>query len=94
VYESGQLIVFEVTANAFVLHMVRNIVGSLLEVGLQRQTPGWIQQLLKWGDRCKSAATASPFGLYLVGVRYPSEHKIPKLPLGPIFLSNHTEGEG
>lgn len=94
VYESGQLIVFEVTANAFVLHMVRNIVGSLLEVGLQRQTPGWIQQLLEWGDRCKSAATAPAFGLYLVGVRYPGEHKIPNLPSGPIFLPNHAEGEG
>jgi len=93
VYESGQLIVFEVTANAFVLHMVRNIVGSLLEVGLQRQKPGWIQQLLAWGDRCKSAATAPAFGLYLVGVRYPGEHKIPNLPSGPIFLPNHDQGE-
>lgn len=92
VYQSGQLVVFEITANAFVLHMVRNIVGSLIEVGLQRQKPEWIHHLLTGRDRCKSAATASPCGLYLVDVRYPETHKLPLLPKGPVFLSNELIG--
>jgi tRNA pseudouridine38-40 synthase len=82
----GQLIVFEVSANAFVLHMVRNIVGSLMEIGFGRQKPGWIADLIAGKDRCKSAATASPNGLYLVDVDYPQGFEIPELPRGPLFL--------
>lgn len=91
VYQVGQLVVFEITANAFVLHMVRNIVGSLIEVGLQRQGPEWIRHLLEGRDRCKSAATASPCGLYLVDVRYSEMYKLPLLPKGPLFLSNELD---
>lgn len=86
IYRQGQLLIFEVTANAFVLHMVRNMIGSLLEVGFGRQEPGWIKRLLTQGDRGKSAATAAPNGLYLVDVRYSGEFGIPNLPLGPMFL--------
>ena len=60
IIQAGELLVFEVTANAFVLHMVRNIIGSLMEVGLGRRDPSWIGQLIKGRDRTKSAATASP----------------------------------
>jgi tRNA pseudouridine38-40 synthase len=88
VIEVGQLLVFEVTANAFVLHMVRNIVGSLLEIGLGRRDPSWIGRLIAGRDRTKSAATASPKGLYLVDVSYPLEHNIARLPRGPLFLGN------
>ena len=56
----GELLVFEVSANAFVLHMVRNIIGSLMEVGFGRRDPSWIAELLRGKDRRKSAATASP----------------------------------
>jgi len=82
----GQLIVFEVSANAFVLHMVRNIVGSLMEVGFGRQAPEWIAELIAGKDRCKSAATASPNGLYLVDVDYPESFGIASLERGPLFL--------
>ena len=82
----GQLMVFEVSANAFVLHMVRNMVGSLMEIGFGRQQPDWIAQLIAGKDRCKSAATASPNGLYLVDVDYPQSFGIPELPRGPLFL--------
>ena len=82
----GQLVVFEVSANAFVLHMVRNIVGSLMEVGFARQSPQWISQLIAGKDRCKSAATASPNGLYLVDVDYPEGFAIASLERGPLFL--------
>ena len=86
VYRRGNLVIFEITANAFLLHMVRNIVGSLLEVGTARQKPLWIQQLLVQGDRCKSAATAAPDGLYLVAVDYPARFGLPALAKGPVFL--------
>jgi tRNA pseudouridine38-40 synthase len=82
----GQMIVFEVSANAFVLHMVRNIVGSLMEVGYGRQKPDWIATLIAGKDRCKSAATAPPNGLYLVDVVYPQSFKIASIERGPLFL--------
>lgn len=85
-YQQAQLVIFEITANAFVLHMVRNIVGALLEIGYGRQQPDWVKKLLEGKDRCKSAATAAPCGLYLVEVEYPGELNIPELPRGPLFL--------
>jgi tRNA pseudouridine38-40 synthase len=91
VFRRGHLVVFEITANAFLLHMVRNIVGSLLEVGMGRQEPLWIQQLLAQGDRCKSAATAAPDGLYLVAVDYPAKFGLPSLDKGPVFLPAELE---
>ena len=86
VHRVGELLVFEVTANAFVLHMVRNIIGSLLEVGFGRQEPTWIKTLLAGRDRCQSAATGAPNGLYLVDVSYPESLGIPLLSRGPSFL--------
>jgi tRNA pseudouridine38-40 synthase len=88
IYQAGQLLVFEVSANAFVLHMVRNMVGALLEVGYGRQQPDWIKTLLEVGDRCQSAATAPSNGLYLVDVNYPEQFALPELPIGPAFLPN------
>ena len=83
----GELLVFEVSANAFVLHMVRNIIGSLMEVGFGRRDPSWIAELLRGKDSRKSAATASPKGLYLVDVCYPEYFGLPLSSGGPIFLS-------
>lgn len=83
----GELLVFEVSANAFVLHMVRNIIGSLMEVGFGRRDPSWIAELLRGKDRRKSAATASPKGLYLVDVCYLEYFGLPLSSGGPIFLS-------
>ena len=91
IYRQNNLVIFEITANAFLLHMVRNIVGSLLEVGLGRQPPQWIEQLLAEGNRCNSAATAAANGLYLVGVEYPNYFGLPQLPKGPVFLSEKLE---
>lgn len=91
-FKSGQLVVFNVTANAFVLHMVRNVVGSLIEVGLHRKEPTWIGELLDGRNRCKSAATALPNGLYLANVGYPEYYKFPEIPLGPFFLNFESGG--
>jgi tRNA pseudouridine38-40 synthase len=91
VFRHGNLVIFEITANAFLLHMVRNIVGSLLEVGIGRQQPIWIEQLLAAADRCKSAATAAPDGLYLVAVDYPAKFGLPAIAKGPVFLPENLK---
>ncbi len=73
--QSGDKIVFDVKANAFLQHMVRNIMGSLFEVGQGHQSPDWIERLLAGKDRTKSAMTAPGQGLYLVEVGYPEPYK-------------------
>lgn len=83
----GRMIVIEVQANAFLLHMVRNIVGSLIEVGAGRQKPEWIREILQSCDRRNAGATISPNGLYLVEVDYPDAFAIPRVPVGPFFLA-------
>lgn len=78
-------VMIEIKANAFVHHMVRNIVGSLLEVGCGHQPEGWIAELLQAKDRTLAAATAKAEGLYLVAVDYPAEFRIPEPKRGPLF---------
>lgn len=86
VSRSAELVCVEIKANAFLLHMVRNIVGSLLEVGMGHRKPGWIAELQQCGDRREAAATAPADGLYLVGVDYPPVYALPAGPRGPDFL--------
>ncbi len=68
---------FDVKANAFLQHMVRNIAGALIEVGTGKRDVDWISHLLKICDRTKGSITASPNGLYLTGVEYPVEFSLP-----------------
>jgi tRNA pseudouridine38-40 synthase len=82
----GQYIVVDIKANAFVHHMVRNIVGSLMVVGRGEQPVEWIDWLLKSKNRTLAGATAKAEGLYLVSVDYPETFSLPKLPVGPLFL--------
>lgn len=67
----GAYVVVDIKANAFVHHMVRNIVGSLMEVGAGNQPESWMAELLAAKDRTLAAATAKAEGLYLVSVDYP-----------------------
>jgi tRNA pseudouridine38-40 synthase len=76
--ERGEsLVVFTFRANAFLHHMIRNLVGSLVYVGAGREEPGWIAQLLASRDRRLAAPTFSPAGLYLAGVEYDRKHDLP-----------------
>ncbi len=81
----GDYIVVDIKANAFVHHMIRNIVGSLFAVGCGNQDIGWIAELLEFKDRTKAAATAKAEGLYLVAVDYPAKYKLPKTTAGAFF---------
>lgn len=71
VAREGALIRFDVSANAFLHHMVRNIVGTLVVVGRGDAGPGWVEQVLHGADRRHAGATAAACGLYLMGVEYP-----------------------
>ncbi len=66
-----------VSANAFLQHMVRNIVGSLLLVGSGQRSEGWLAEVLDARDRRRAGPTAPPQGLYLAGVEYPPEFALP-----------------
>ena len=68
---------FDIRANAFLQHMVRNIAGVLIEIGCGKRPADWVQHLLQARDRTQAGVTAAPNGLYLVGVEYAAEHKLP-----------------
>ena len=67
----GDLAVLDIEANAFLLHMVRNIAGSLVQVGDGRRPESWVGDCLQALDRRRIGKTAPANGLYLVDVRYP-----------------------
>lgn len=73
----GTLVVFTFRANAFLHHMIRNVVGSLVYVGAGKQPPGWIAELLATRDRRNAAPTFAPDGLYLAGVEYDPAFELP-----------------
>ena len=74
---SEQRIDFIVRANAFLHHMVRNLVGTLVYVGKGKHPPQWVQELLRAKDRTKSAPTFGPEGLYLEKIDYDPKWGLP-----------------
>ena len=73
----GEFVVAEVTANAFLHHMVRNLMGLLIEVGQGREPPDRARELLALRDRRLAPATAPASGLYLWRVHYPPVFELP-----------------
>jgi tRNA pseudouridine38-40 synthase len=70
-------VIIDVKANAFLHHMVRNIVGSLFMVGAGRRDAAWLADVLAQCDRRRAAETAPAAGLYLVAVQYPPPWHFP-----------------
>jgi len=87
VFSLNRLIFVDIQANAFLHHMVRNIVGCLLRIGEEREPPYFVEQVLAKKDRTKAPDTASPNGLYLVNVGYPEEFDLPNINSGPLGYS-------
>jgi len=69
---------FEFEANAFLHHMIRNIMGCLITVGQGKQAPDWMKQVLLARDRDAAAPTFSPDGLYFLGPRYAPHWGLPE----------------
>ena len=68
---------FDFSANAFLHHMIRNIVGALVHVGEGKQSASWIAELLAARDRTLAAATFAPDGLYFAGADYDAAWGLP-----------------
>lgn len=78
VRREGETIVFEVQANAFLHHQVRNMVGSLLEVGAGERPETWIAEVLEARDRTLAGPTGPAQGLVFVGPLYPRDWPLPE----------------
>lgn len=83
--EQNGLLRFDFHADAFLHHMIRNIVGAMVYIGSGRQTAEWIDVLLAAKDRTKAAPTFSPDGLYLAGIEYDAKFAIPEAFVDPIL---------
>lgn len=84
----ADLVIIDITANAFLHHMVRNIAGVLIAVGNGKKPVEWVKEVLLALDRRLGAETAPPYGLYLVNVTYPKEFGILQDSSGPLFIQS------
>ncbi|MBW6453922.1 MAG: tRNA pseudouridine(38-40) synthase TruA, partial [Methyloprofundus sp.] len=78
VYRQGEQVIMDISANAFLHHMVRNIAGVLMAIGVGDKPIDWTQALLVSKNRQAGGVTAPPYGLYLGGVYYPEKYNMPK----------------
>lgn len=81
VYREEDKVIIDLSANAFVHHMVRNIAGVLIEIGIGTKPVNWVHELLAIKDRTQGGTTAAPYGLFLAGIYYPAKYKINKHPM-------------
>lgn len=80
VLRRGDFVLMDIRANAFLHHMVRNIMGVLLEIGQGRKPEAWAGEVLAGRDRTKAGMTAPPQGLYFIGPEYPEHFGVPPPP--------------
>jgi len=76
--QRGDRLLLTLTANAFLHHMVRNIVGTLIVVGNGNKTPDWMGEILAGRDRSRAAPTFMPDGLYLARIGYDAHWGLPQ----------------
>ncbi|MBW6391475.1 tRNA pseudouridine(38-40) synthase TruA [Billgrantia antri] len=94
VHRHGPLVVVDVQGNAFLHHMIRNIVGALVTVGRGEQGDGYLAELLALKDRTLSDVTAPACGLHFVDSLYDEAWGLPQEPLGPNLLAFLGEWTG
>jgi len=82
----GHFVVIEIQANAFLHHMVRNIVGVLMRIGAGLENPEWARVVLAAKDRRQAAETAPATGLYLAQVNYPDLYGFPNADKGLLLF--------
>jgi tRNA pseudouridine38-40 synthase len=81
VYRDDDRVIIDISANAFLHHMVRNIAGVLIDIGAGKQPENWTQNLLEVKSRKLGGVTAPPDGLYLGAVYYPEHYGVAKHPV-------------
>ncbi|PIQ42644.1 MAG: tRNA pseudouridine(38-40) synthase TruA [Gammaproteobacteria bacterium CG11_big_fil_rev_8_21_14_0_20_46_22] len=81
----NNLLCLDIKANAFLHHMVRNIMGTLLAVGAGKEKPEWVKDVIEAKDRTVAGITAPAEGLYMVDIDYPKVFDFPKDPLFHLF---------
>jgi tRNA pseudouridine38-40 synthase len=81
----GEMLIFDLSAGAFLHHMVRNIVGCLVYVGKGKHPPVWLAEVLESRERSKAAPTFAPDGLYLRRIQYDAKWGLPKMNNESIF---------
>lgn len=88
-FEHGQFIVFDIQADGFLHHMVRNLMGTLFAIGKGELQPEDYLRILEAKDRTIAPPTASPDGLYFINAYYPEhlQKLLPELPLTPQWLN-------
>ena len=86
VERKGDFVIIDVTANAFLHHMVRNLAGVLIAIGSGRNEIAWIEEVLQAKDRSAAAETAPPYGLYLMQASYPERYNFPKIEANFLLL--------
>lgn len=79
IVRQGEWLMVVIRANAFLQHMVRNIVGVLVAIGAGDETPQWAEQVLESRDRTRGGVAAPAHGLTLIGVEYPEASGIPAI---------------
>jgi len=79
IWQKKKIIGIDISANSFLHHMVRNIVGTLLIIGQKKKPIEWMKIVLKKKNRKYAGITAPPAGLYLISVNYPDKYNFPKL---------------
>lgn len=77
VSETGLEIIYNVTGDGFLRHMVRAIVGTLVEIGADRLKPARIEEIVRSRDRQTAGPTAPAHGLFLVEVAYDADNAMP-----------------
>ena len=78
VTRDNEFITIVIEANAFLHHMVRNIAGVLMEIGMGKQEVGWELDVLNAKNRACGGVTGAAGGLYLAGVKYPGKYQVPE----------------
>jgi tRNA pseudouridine38-40 synthase len=78
IVRQGEIVIIDISANAFLHHMVRNIAGVLMTIGSNERPPEWAGTVLKTKDRTVASITAPASGLYFWAVDYPLPYLFPK----------------
>lgn len=81
----GDMVFIDIRANAFLHHMVRNISGTLIEIGKGNKPVEWVAELLEGKDRTLAAPTAPASGLYFVNAFYPEKFDIHEVELNEVL---------